>query len=386
MQALGRLLPRRAKAVSGRGWRVFPRQAIMNEQVRNTQLLSGQPGPIEADGNGPRAPATHTDYVRTLMPLLPREAFAPNTRKLYVIGLHIAIVLIGVAAFRFVGRPYWPLLSVPIGISMGAMAFLAHDVGHRSVVRDRRLLYLTELAIWGILYIPPTVWRRVHASHHVHTNGHDDPDRRFLREELTPLTSAYAVTFFPNRWLKYSIIYLLHFVAYSLRHTVTAFYPGRIKPGSVTAKPAYSGRDKMWIGLEIGYIAMLHLGLASLAGGATAYCWAVLVPIVMMSAAVSFYFFTNHSLNPLNEDGDILAATTSVVVPRPLNVLHSNFSYHAEHHLFPHMNSDYYPLVGTLIEQNFPASYQRIPVLSAWSQLWKLALAITLRRPSGAQN
>jgi len=358
----------------------------MNEQVRGAQLLSGRPGSVAVEHAPRGARATHTDYVRTLMPLLPREAFAPNPRKLYVIALHIVIVLIGVAACRFVDKLYWPLLSIPIGISMGAMAFLAHDVSHRSVVRDRRLLYLTELVIWGFLYIPPTVWRRVHASHHVHTNGRDDPDRRFLREELTPVTTAYAVTFFPNRWMKYSVICLLHFVAYSFRHTITALYPGRSKPKNVTAKPAYSGRDKLRIVFEIAYIAVLQLGLAWLAGSATAYCWAVLVPIALMSAAVSFYFFTNHSLNPLNEDGDILAATTSVVVPRSFNLLHSNFSYHAEHHLFPHMNSDYYPLVGNLIEQKFPQSYQRIPVLSAWSQLWKLALAITLRRPTESQN
>ncbi len=355
----------------------------MNEVVRDARLLSGQSGAVQAVGAVPEAATTHTDYVRTLMPLLPREAFVPNPRKLYVIAFHIAIVVIGVAACRFIDKSYWPLLSIPIGISMGAMAFLAHDVSHRSVVRDRRLLYLTELAIWGILFIPPTVWRRVHASHHVHTNGPDDPDRRFLREELTPVTTAYAVTFFPNRWLRYNIICLLHFIAYSFRHTFTAFYSGRNKPDSVTAKPAYSRNDKFRIAFEIGYIAVLQLALAWLAGSATAYCWAVLIPIVMMSAAVSFYFFTNHSLNPLNEDGDILAATTSVVVPRPFNVLHSNFSYHAEHHLFPHMNSDYYPLVGQLIEQKFPASYQRIPVLSAWSQLWKLALAITRRREPG---
>ena len=65
------------------------------------------------------------------------------------------------------------------------------------------------------------------------------------------------------------------------------------------------------------------------------------------------YVFTNHFLNPIDET-DPLTATTSVIVPRWLDLLHCHFSFHTEHHLLPRMNSRYYPHLSNLLSTLYP--------------------------------
>jgi fatty acid desaturase len=82
------------------------------------------------------------------------------------------------------------------------------------------------------------------------------------------------------------------------------------------------------------------------------------------------YVFTNHFLDPLNETGDAVASTTSVVVPSWLDALHFHISYHVEHHLFPSMDSRYYPQVSGLLQRHFAGDYKRLPIGEAWQRLW----------------
>ena len=43
----------------------------------------------------------------------------------------------------------------------------------------------------------------------------------------------------------------------------------------------------------------------------------------------------------------------TVTVPKVCDYLHSNFSYHTEHHLFPNIHPKYYPLISGLIQRHF---------------------------------
>jgi len=81
------------------------------------------------------------------------------------------------------------------------------------------------------------------------------------------------------------------------------------------------------------------------------------------------YIWTNHYLQGLHEWHDPLLGSTSIEVPGVFDRLHSNFSYHTEHHLFPAMNSKYYPLVCEILLKEFPDRYNRVPVHQAWKQL-----------------
>jgi fatty acid desaturase len=315
----------------------------------------------------------NADYVRELRPQLPAEAFRPNPWAYVPITLNLAIIIAGWIATRHVPHVWWPVLGLVVGNSMSILSFYAHDVAHRSVTTNRYLLYPTELVLWGLIFLPASLWRRVHGTHHAETNGDDDPDRRFLSHELTPVGRVAAAMMFPSRTLRYNFVCFFYWLAFPWRHTVAFLYPGRSKPGFVTAKPRWTRGEKLRIAGEFVLIAAFQVFLSKLTAGA--YVWVGILPVFITSAVVSWYFFTNHGLKPIDDGRDVLAASTTVMVAEICNRLHSNFAYHTEHHLFPTMNPKYYPLVGALFRQRFPEHYHCIPISEAWAGLWRNAIA-----------
>src|ERR1700722_3639841 len=193
---------------------------------------------------------SNADYVRELRPLLPAEAFRPNPWAYVPITLNLAIVIAGWIATRHVPHLWWPVLGLVIGNSMSILSFYAHDVAHRSVTTNRYLLYPTELVLWGLIFLPASLWRRVPGAHHAATHGDDEPDRRFLSHELTPVGRVAAATMFPNRTLRYNFACLFYWLAFPWRHAIALLYPGKSKPDFVTAKPRYARTEKIRIGLE----------------------------------------------------------------------------------------------------------------------------------------
>jgi fatty acid desaturase len=316
-----------------------------------------------------------SDYARVLMPEIPRQAFEPAPRKLWTIAAHLVVIAGGWITLPRVAPVYWPLVSLTIGFSLSCIALIAHDVSHRNVVRSRFLLYPLELLLWSLVCVPTTVWRRAHSYHHIATNAVDDPKRRFLKSEAGVTTATYGALFYPHRGLRYNPLCLLYFATTNIRNLVAAFYVGDSKPRLVPSKPAYTHRDRLKIVFELAVIVAIQIAIWASVGH-RAFVSASLFPVFVASAVASLYFFASHAFRPLRNDGDVLEASTSIVLPRIIDKLHVNQSYHTEHHLFPNMNPDYYPLVGQLIERHFLRSYHRIPVSLAWSQMWKLPLFI----------
>ena len=317
---------------------------------------------------------THAEYVRLLKPLLPQRAFEPVPGKLIPAGIHIMIIVAGWLSFRFVRPVYWPILTIVIGHSLACLAFLAHELSHRSIIRDSKTIRGLELLFWSLNFFPPTLWDKLHnESHHARPNTTEDPDRRPLLREKSPATAAFAAIFFPHKGLKYNVLCLMQFVTYILRHAAGVFYAGGKKPSINTYKPKYGKTDRLRIFGEILFIALLQWAVFLAVGRSwTAYIWASPLAIVFTSAVVMIYVFTNHFLNPLGDGTDPVKATTSVIVPTWFDRLHFNFSYHTEHHLFPNMNSEYYPALSRILVEHFGREYNRILIGSAWSQLWKL--------------
>jgi hypothetical protein len=76
-------------------------------------------------------------------------------------------------------------------------------------------------------------------------------------------------------------------------------------------------------------------------------------------------------LNPHTEINDPLANSLSVTVPRWVDVLHFNFSYHTEHHLYPGMSAKWAPLVKAELKKQFPDQYHELPMWKAMLFIWK---------------
>jgi fatty acid desaturase len=310
--------------------------------------------------------------IRTIRASLPPEAFEPAPNRLWHLPAHAAVIAAGYFLLR-----RWPAAgpigAILIGHSLACLAFVAHEISHNAVIRHRPLKRVLELAALGINMVPPTMWNRLHNdAHHSHANTVEDPDRAYLESERSGATWLYAAATMPARegW-RANVLVFVHFVTYLSRHIAAVFYPGDAKPDILTRKPAYRAGERRAIALELVLMFGMQYGIWVAVGGSWAnYFWASPVALCVASAVIVSYVFTNHFLNPISHDHDPLAGSTSVRVPKLFDRLHSNFSFHTEHHLFPTLNSDYYPLVSEALKQEAPEAYRQLGFAEAWRQLW----------------
>jgi fatty acid desaturase len=271
------------------------------------------------------------EYVRVLRPLLPAEAFRPNPWAYVPISIHLAIMLAGWIASQYVPGIWWPVLGLMVGNSMSVLHLYAHEVSHRSVTTNKYLLYPTAVLLWGLMFMPATLWQRIHGAHHAHTNGDDDTDRRFLADELTPVGLIAAAMMFPNRTLRYSLTCFFYGIVFPWRHTIAMLYAGKSKPDFVTAKPRYAPADKLRIGFEFLFIAALQFAILKLTHSAC--FWVGILPLFITSAVNAAYVMTNHGLKPVDDGHDVLAASGAEIrghIALELLVSHraSSFSDH----------------------------------------------------------
>ncbi|NJN90595.1 MAG: fatty acid desaturase, partial [Leptolyngbyaceae cyanobacterium SL_5_14] len=94
------------------------------------------------------------------------------------------------------------------------------------------------------------------------------------------------------------------------------------------------------------------------------------LPIGIGYAGAMFYIFTNHMLCQMTSINDPLVNSVSLKIPKLFDVLHLDFSYHTEHHIFPGINSDYYPVVQKLLQAHYP---ERFNLLEA-GEVWRLLM------------
>lgn len=303
----------------------------------------------------------------------------PQPRELGRVALHGVIVAAAIVGLRFTPQPWlWPLFTLVIGHGIACLAFLAHDLSHGAIVRSRRARRALELILWGLNVTPPTMWRRLHnETHHLETNTVHDTDRLFRVGEETRLRRIYTRLLYPHsETLAGAPLVMVHFLTYIARHLVSAFLPGEKRLPIATAKPRYLRGDRGRMAIEIGVILLLQLAIFFAVGGGWRYLWASPLALLVTSAVVMTYIWTNHLLNPLCEHTDPLVGSTTVTVPRWMNWLHANFSYHTEHHVFPAMSPRYYPLVARLLQEHFPDRYNCLPLREAWRRIWKHGMYI----------
>ena len=98
---------------------------------------------------------------------------------------------------------------------------------------------------------------------------------------------------------------------------------------------------------------------------------AYFLPMGLSSAGMFFYIHTNHFACQMTEINDPLINSISIKIPKFFDILHLNFSYHTEHHIFPSLNSDYYPMVRELLKIHFP---ERMGYLMTAQEAWHLLM------------
>ncbi len=314
------------------------------------------------------------DYLRVLRPLLPAKMRTVHWGAYAAILFHLMVIIVCLHVFRTTEvNPFLLVLSLVMGHSLACLAFLAHEIAHGAIVGRRSIRYALELLLWGLNSFPATLWRRIHnETHHAETNTVRDPDRQFRSCESTSARHLFNTWLMANRsGLKWRPTVLLNFTTYILRHVASALGPSDWKAPFTVVKPKFRRHDRLTIIFElvlIGIIQSLMLSYAWVSPWSVIFV--LVVPLLVSSAVVMMYIFTNHFLNPLCEHTDPLLGSTSVIVPKWMDFLHSNFSYHTEHHLFPGINPIHYPEVSRLLQLHFPDRYNRIPLAEAWRRLW----------------
>jgi fatty acid desaturase len=324
---------------------------------------------------------TQLDYVKVLRPLLPPEAFVPNFSKLIILGINILILLLGWAIAQQLNlwSFYWLWLYLPLTLIMGnsvvVLLFSCHDMMHGSVIKNPRLADFIALIALSLLWMPPTLWKAVHNhKHHTQTNSLQDPDRSYLAQQNNTwgkwiqnlvIPSAEVNGFF----LAFGM--LTAWGTHTFRHLTSILFFNRNDVDYVPAAVVVNPTKRRLIATETLWIAAIHLGILLYIHNPIGILLGYLLPIGIGYAGVMFYVYTNHFLCPMTELNDPLLNSVSLKMPKIFDILHFNFSYHTEHHLFPGLNSDYYPDVQNLLRTYYADQFNLIPAGKAWQLLLK---------------
>src|SRR3982751_2954832 len=105
----------------------------------------------------------HGEYVKEVKNLLSKEAFSPAPQKLYFLFGYFLILFATYFLFRYNNNVlYYFLLTCICTHCLSSVGFLAHELSHNSITRNRKLRYILEVISWGINLVPATMWDRVH--------------------------------------------------------------------------------------------------------------------------------------------------------------------------------------------------------------------------------
>lgn len=323
------------------------------------------------------------DYAKNLHPLLPAEAFLPDRSKLWILIINLAILVLGWGIASHLDQ--WPLyllcLYLPLAIVMGnsviALLFSSHDLMHGSVIRNRYITKVLSLLGLSMLWMPPTLWKILHNRvHHNKTNSLEDPDRNYLHRQPKTWGKWIQHRFVPSnevRPIELALGMATAWGIYTFRNHSSVLLFNKNSVDYVPAAFKVKEKTRWAIAGELLIILCIHLSiLACLQFHPIKLVLSYFLPIGLGYAGIIFYVYTNHMLCRMTEINDPLINSVSLRVPKIFDLLHFNFSYHAEHHIFPGLNSDYYPLVQDLLRLHYP---DRMGYLLDAKEAWRLLLS-----------
>ena len=320
---------------------------------------------------------TQADYAKKLHPLLPSEAFLPDRDKVWILLINMMIMIMGWAIASYLDRWSWYYLwlYLPIAVIMGnsviVLLFSTHDLLHSSAISNPWLRRVISLFGLTMLWMPPTLWKAVHnREHHNKTNSEQDPDRSFLFSQPNNWGKWIQNAFIPSS--EVNPIGLVVGMAHSwgihtFRNlTSVLFFNNRSAQYPVVAF-SISEKERTAIALELLAIIGLHLTIImSLGFSPIKLLLSYFLPIWIGYSGLIFYIFTNHLLCRMTDKNDVLVNSLSIRVPKIFDLLHINFSYHTEHHIFPGMNPSYYPMVQELLLTHYPDQFNLMDADKAW--------------------
>ncbi|MEX0269202.1 fatty acid desaturase [Leptolyngbyaceae cyanobacterium UHCC 1019] len=325
----------------------------------------------------PIAWMTQADYAKKLRPLLPPEAFLPNPDKVWILLINLAILLAGWAIADHLDQWQWYFLwlylpfTLVMGNSVIVLLFSTHDIAHTRTIPNPWVRKVISILGLAMLWMPPTLWKAVHnREHHGKTNSLQDPDRNYLQSQPNTWGKWIQNAFVPSAEVNPILLTIGMGHAWGV-HTfrnltsVLLFNDGKTNYPVVAFQ--VSNKERQAIALELLGILGLHLSLLTYLGWhPVKLLLSYFLPIWIGYAGVMFYVYTNHMACRMTSINDVLVNSLSIRVPKLFDLLHLNFSYHTEHHIFPGLSSDYYPMVQTLLQTHYPERFNLLDAGKAW--------------------
>jgi len=318
---------------------------------------------------------TQAEYAKKLRPLLPVEAFMPDPSTVWILLINLAILAVGWAIASDLDQWTWYYLYLPLSLIMGnsviVLLFSTHNLLHSSAIKNPNLKWLISLLGLTMLWMPPTLWKAVHnREHHSKTNAFDDPDRNYLYQQPHSWGKSIQNLFVPSSevqplWLIIGMGYAWGVHTFRNLSSVLLFNDGLAAYPAVafTVNP----KERRAIALEFLIILAIHLSIFSYLGFSPLKLGlSYFLPIWLGYSGILVYVYTNHMLCRMTTINDPLINSISVRVPKIFDLLHLNFSYHTEHHIFPGLNCHYYPLVQELLISEYGDRFNLLDVSEAW--------------------
>ena len=161
---------------------------------------------------------TVQQYARAVRPHLPAEIFRPEPARLIWLPVHLAVIA-ALATFVVGWQPAWYVAlacALIAGHSWACLGFLAHEVLHHAVVRNRTVERLVGYCGLLIFCLSPTLWNAWHNQEHHGNTG--KPGRRsgslrhagdLAGERRRPRRGGHRPGFAPQAQRAVSLFHLL---------------------------------------------------------------------------------------------------------------------------------------------------------------------------------
>lgn len=295
-------------------------------------------------------------YNQELQAFLPKKTFKRNPLRGLWMPINFALMFVIASTVVLVSTPLWAkvLLGIAFGIVSSRNTFLAHEILHGAIFKNKTLEGLTGFFGFTNCLISPTYWRFWHNKlHHGNTQLlYKDPD-------AFPTLSVWKKSKFMQRVFKLSpgsgyirsIFYFFYW--FSFQAFINQAY---MRFG-----------NKMWSRLDHKKVTLeflLQIGIVSsylYFIGVSNWIYLALIPFAVQNYTLTSYIFTNHNLCPYTRVNDALVNTLTVTNHPVWEFLHMNFGYHTEHHIFPKMPMSSAKEVNKALKFLYPDKFQEMP-------------------------
>jgi fatty acid desaturase len=303
---------------------------------------------------------------------LPPEAFAPQPWRGRVAAVEVLSMIAIAWAVKSLALPWYGKLAAALVLGqliVSVSLVLGHENLHHAVFRNH--FWRTASSALGVSFfmLTPATWKAWHVqAHHASTNAFGrDPEcmprlEAFHQSRMVRLIHA---TVPGSRHLASFVSFFVHFTV-----------QGQLFLWYYLDQPGFQhiridrARERVKTVLLIA--AWIALGVWL---GAEVSLFALVIPMLTANFTLLCYIATQHWLCPETpEVNDPLLNTISQSVHPLMDLVHWNFSYHQEHHLFPSMSHGYLPRVREALRWIDPAA-------SVVHPLWRAVIAL-YRKPA----